>query len=281
MDNSTPFFSVLMANFNRSDFIEEAIQSVLDQSYKNFELLIWDDSSSDDSIKIIKNFSDNRIRLFQNQSNKGAGFTKAQLAKNASGKISGFFDSDDVLDQSALEKMVQMHQLNPDAVLIYSNHFVCDEALKIIKEGSSRKILKGENHLTYFGISHFASYKTANYFLTEGIDETLTKAVDQDLYYKLEETGPSVFFNECLYYYRHNFSSISLNKYQKSAFEIKLAVMEKASERRENTSIKYPSKSFLKWLRMKNIEQKKWYMIPPFVSLNYILYLIKMRLKRL
>lgn len=273
--------SVLMANFNRSNFIEEAIQSILNQTYTNFELLILDDYSTDNSVVIIEKFKDERIHLYKNTENKGAGFCKAFLAKNATGFVSAFFDSDDVLDKTALEKMMKLHIENPTKTIIYSNHFVCDENLKIIKKGSSRKIPKGENHLTYFGISHFVSYKTQKYFETEGIDDKLTKAVDQDLYYKLEETGESLFLDDCLYYYRHNSNSISLNKNATFAFENKLHVMQNAIERRKNSNVKYPSNLYMKWLKMKYIDNKKMHQIPIFVSINYLLYLIKIKFKNL
>jgi hypothetical protein len=73
-------------------------------------------------------------------------------------------------------------------------------------------------------ISHFATFKRKNYLQTSGISPWLHKAVDKDLYYKLEETGPTLFVNQPLYYYRHHQNSISLNENSNIAYQYHLAI---------------------------------------------------------
>ncbi len=269
--NSKVSFSILMANHNREKYITEAIQSIINQTFTDFELLICDDNSSDNSVKIIKEFQakDNRIILFENKENKGAGFTKSFLASQAKGTISAFFDSDDFLDKNTLKIIFEAFQKHPTCALIYSNHYVCDENLNVIKLGSSREIPKTESHLTYFGISHFAAYKTEKYHQTEGINPLLPKAVDQDLYYKVEETGTLHFIDCCLYFYRHNAESISLHQHQTQANAAKFQVMKDAILRRkqQKNSAKNLSENILEIITFEN-ENGKNYL--KFIKQNFI-----------
>jgi len=140
-----PLFSVIMPNYNNSKYIKEAIGSVLKQTYKNWELVIVDDASTDDSIKAIEPYlKDKRINLIKNKINKGAAYTSRVAVDNSSGEIIGTLDSDDVLHKDALKIMVRAHLDNPDHGLIYSNQYHCDENLKIISKAKyAEEIPKG------------------------------------------------------------------------------------------------------------------------------------------
>ena len=69
-------FSVILPVYNGSEFLSEAIDSVLNQTYYNFELIIVDDNSNDDSAQIIKNYDDERIKYFKNKKNKERSFSR-------------------------------------------------------------------------------------------------------------------------------------------------------------------------------------------------------------
>jgi len=89
--------SILIANYNNSHFFKDCYESLLNQTYKDFEVIILDDFSNYEDYKNIKNLisNDNRFRIFRNQSNKGVGFTKRKLVELASNEICGFLDPDD------------------------------------------------------------------------------------------------------------------------------------------------------------------------------------------
>ena len=72
----TPLVSILMNCYNEEQLISRAIKSVLKQTYKNFELLIWDDASDDNTKKIINLFNDKRIKFFKNKKHLGLGFSR-------------------------------------------------------------------------------------------------------------------------------------------------------------------------------------------------------------
>ncbi len=276
--NTIVGFSVLMANHNRGEYLAESIESVQNQNFQNWELLILDDASTDISLEIIEKYmnQDARIKLKTHTQNKGVGATKKELIDWAQGEICGFLDSDDTLEPNALEGMYQWHQVHPETI-IYSQHTITDEQLNFLRKGSSRRIPKGETHLSYFGISHFATFKRKDYLQTQGLNPELTKAIDQDLYYQLEEINGSAFVPESLYNYRHNTQSISLNEGEKKATQNKHKLQNKAIERRKKNGQKVPSEALMQFQQAKDLDETKSQSISHL--LNYYLYQLKNKLK--
>ena len=84
-----------MPTFNSEKFVSRSIQSVLNQTYDQWELLITDDKSTDNTIQIIESFSDSRIKLFQLNQNSGAAVARNESIRNISGDFIAFIDSDD------------------------------------------------------------------------------------------------------------------------------------------------------------------------------------------
>lgn len=87
-----PLFSVLIANYNNKQYLEECFISLQNQSYQKFEVIILDDQSTDDSISLIHKLvgDDNRFLIYVNDVNKGVGYTKNKLVSLANGEICGF-----------------------------------------------------------------------------------------------------------------------------------------------------------------------------------------------
>jgi glycosyltransferase involved in cell wall biosynthesis len=150
--------------------------------------------------------------VFYNDRNYGCGYTKRKCAGLASGDFCGFLDPDDVLLPDAIEIMVAEHLKHPDAALISSRHFHCNEKMKIydISVDGTKAPFISELETPWI-INHFVSFAKKKYDQTEGIDPYMKRSVDTDLYLKLEETGKIAFINKPLYLYRHNKNSISLN----------------------------------------------------------------------
>lgn len=213
--NREPLFSLLVANYNNGLYIEECINSIFKQTYQNWEIILIDDASTDNSREIYNKYvNDKRIKILFNNKNKGCGYTKRKCVDIASGAICGFLDPDDAITPDALEIMVQSHKKHPNASIIYSTHYVCDPFLNVSYIAAQAKQIPSNTSYLESGtgiITAFASFKKGNYNKTKGINPKLTKAVDQDLYLKLEETGSTIFVNKPLYHYRHHKGSISLN----------------------------------------------------------------------
>jgi len=110
---SDQFVSVIMPAFNAGKYIAEAIQSILNQSHSNFELLIVDDGSQDNTLSIIKSFNDSRIRLFPFEKNSGNRIAVNYLLEKASGKYIFRMDADDISNLKRLEKQIDFMEKNP------------------------------------------------------------------------------------------------------------------------------------------------------------------------
>lgn len=100
--------SIIMPNYNCENFLEKTINSVLNQTYSDWELLIVDDCSTDNSVEIIKSYceKDERIRLFINEENSGAAASRNRALREATGKWIAFLDSDDLWLSEKLEKQL-------------------------------------------------------------------------------------------------------------------------------------------------------------------------------
>jgi glycosyltransferase involved in cell wall biosynthesis len=110
--------SICIPVYNSEKYIGEAIKSVLNQTYKNFELLIVDNKSTDNSVSIIKTFKDKRITLFQNDKNIGMFPNHNKALELAKGDYIKFLMSDDLLPSNCLTNLVKVFENNPNVVLI-------------------------------------------------------------------------------------------------------------------------------------------------------------------
>jgi teichuronic acid biosynthesis glycosyltransferase TuaG len=127
-----PLVSIIMPSYNCEQFISETIASVLSQTYKNWELNIVDDRSTDSSIYIINDFikDDKRIKLILNDKNEGAAVSRNKAIEHANGKYIAFLDSDDLWNADKLQKQISF---------MSSNNLACTYSAyeKIDEEGNS------------------------------------------------------------------------------------------------------------------------------------------------
>lgn len=120
--------SIITPSFNCASYIGETIESIIAQSYPNWELIVTDDCSSDNSREVIKSYADKdpRIKLLVLEKNSGAGVARNNSIKAAKGRYIAFCDSDDRWYPTKLEKQIQFMQDNY-CTLSYSSYDVCDE----------------------------------------------------------------------------------------------------------------------------------------------------------
>ena len=104
--------SVIMPSYNTARFIKEAIESVLNQTYQNFEIIIVDDCSTDNTDEVIAAITDERIKYIKNQKNSGAAISRNRALREARGKWIAFLDSDDVWLPEKLEKQIAFMEEN-------------------------------------------------------------------------------------------------------------------------------------------------------------------------
>lgn len=125
MNNKKVKITVLMSVYNSQDYLKEAIKSILSQTYKNFEFLIINDGSTDDSLKIIKSFKDKRIRVITRE-NKGLVYSLNEGIRLARGEYIARQDSDDISLPHRLKKEIEFLENNPNIGMVGSNYTIID-----------------------------------------------------------------------------------------------------------------------------------------------------------
>lgn len=115
--NSSPLVSVLMTAYNRQKYIQLAIESVVKSTYENWELIILDDCSRDNTVEIAKKYEaiDKRIKVFKNPTNLGQFKNRNKIVDYAQGKYIKFLDSDDLIYPFGIEQLVFYMEMYPDA----------------------------------------------------------------------------------------------------------------------------------------------------------------------
>ncbi len=119
--NTTPLISVILPVFNGSERLTAAVDSVLSQTYENFELIIIDDGSTDGTESIVGNMTDIRVKYIH-QTNKGPGPARNNGILNSSGRYIAFLDHDDVWFADKLERQLSFVKHHPEFPVVYCNH---------------------------------------------------------------------------------------------------------------------------------------------------------------
>ncbi|VAW92749.1 hypothetical protein MNBD_GAMMA23-335 [hydrothermal vent metagenome] len=237
-------FSIIMANYNNGEYIGDAVNSILSQTHADWELLICDDASTDNSVsKISKFLNDPRIKLFRNKVNKGIIHSENSLIKQCRSKYIGILDSDDVLTSDAVSTMLDAHISNPDTAFIYSQYEFCDSNLKFTSKGSSRAVPLNSSTLVDDCAVAFRTFKKSAALEIGLLDYAMKYAEDKDFIYKLEELAPIVFVDKVLYKYRIQDESSSHGDNEARARMIMSYARLEAYKRRLNTPISNLSKT--------------------------------------
>lgn len=234
-------FSILIANYNNGKYIRQCFDSILAQTWKDWEVIIVDDGSTDDSVEVIENLikDDSRFKLFASERNLGCGSAKRRCAELATGTICGYLDPDDALTPDALDQSIIAYRGNK-IIATYSKITFCDAELNPVSD--YKKIKKIHNSRFFFNlpiqIHHFFTFRKEIYDKTVGINPDLKSAVDQDLYLKILEHGKVVFIPKNLYLYRRHSEGISQEKSKNKAKENFAKVIFDTLKRRNIKKIK-------------------------------------------
>lgn len=152
--------SILLTSYNHGRYLKKSIDSILNQTYKDFELIIVDDCSTDDSYSIIEGYNDKRIKKIRHEVNIGYCMTK-ELVKSFKGKYFAIAHSDDIWEKEKLEKQVKYLDEN-------SNVAACFTWVKLINEQDEE--IKSNNGAVYtdFNVENRTRYEWLNHFFYKG-----------------------------------------------------------------------------------------------------------------
>lgn len=210
-----PMVSVLMCNYNTNKaFLKEAIESILSQTFKDFEFIIVDDGSTDDSLAYIKEFKDDRIRILENKANRGHAGALNVGIQEAKGKYIARMDSDDISLPTRLEKQVAFMEANEG--IIVSGTWFCrfDHRQKDICH-RIRNMDEYRIHLLFSNIpavNHTSAMYRADVFRKYNIKyrENYFSAEDYRLWVDASKYGDFKIVEEVLVRYRVHPDSMSI-----------------------------------------------------------------------
>lgn len=152
-----PRISVIIPSYNHEKYVAEAIQSILDQTFQDFEIVITDDGSTDATVEKIKEFKDKRIKLFCFEKNRGGAVAANNCIGNSTGEFIAVLSSDDVFFPEKLEKQVEFLDKNPSIGAVFTNLIPIDGKGKEIKDPRvfDRKYFERANRSRYDWLRFF------------------------------------------------------------------------------------------------------------------------------
>lgn len=208
--NKYPFISVLMAVRNTARFLPQAIESVLAETYSNFEFLIYDDASTDDSSKIIDQYvkQDTRIRAYRGEQKAPSfAYISKFLISKSKGEYFTISDSDDICLPDRMQCLVNEAIKNPSASIIFGRHRMVDEKCVNTLETFGEPVWPFKYFVGGF-VAVGASLIAKKYYkMTDGYDDTLRWSADRDMCFKMLEQSPFSYIEKVVYIYRRHMAS--------------------------------------------------------------------------
>ncbi|GAQ00069.1 glycosyltransferase family 2 protein [Leptolyngbya sp. NIES-2104] len=201
-----PSISIIITVYNRAFFLGATIESVLAQTRKDFELLIWDDGSTDDSVAIARQYEqqDDRIRVVASCHQGLSPTLKAAVAATIAPFV-GWVDSDDLLAPTALEETAAVLETLPQVGMVYTNYHLIDASGRDHGLGHTCKVPYSPKRLLVdFMTFHFRLIRRSMYERVGGIDPTYPTAEDYDLCLRLSEVTEIQHLARPLYFYRRH-----------------------------------------------------------------------------
>jgi glycosyltransferase involved in cell wall biosynthesis len=186
-----PKVSVILPTHNRAEFLHHAIESALKQTFKDLEIIVVDDNSTDNTVDVVKRFEDRRIEYIRENANKGPSAARNTGISASKGKYLAFLDDDDEWVPDKLKKQIELLDKCPQNICgVYSNRLVLDKSTnRIISTGPNADKLSG-NLLYQLLIG--SPIHTSTVLLRKScfdevglFDETMSYMEDRDLWIRL------------------------------------------------------------------------------------------------
>ena len=213
-----PLVSIVTPTYNRSDFLPEAIDSVLGQTYENFELIIVDDGSTDDTQALVESYQkDPRIRYFY-QANQGQSVARNRGIAESKGEFICFLDSDNAWLPQKLERSLLEFERFPAAHIVYGNSILIDEnSAEIGKSTMKRYSGRITHHLLKDNFVSMNTTMTRRQCFDEmgGFNESDRVAEDYELWLRFSTKFEFRYIPEFLGFYRKMDNQISSDKQQR------------------------------------------------------------------
>ena len=225
MKKSQPLVSVIINCYNGEEFLKNAIDSIYAQTYKNWEIIFWDNASTDQSAKIAFSY-DKRLRYFTSSTDEPLPIYEAKslAVEKASGDFIAFLDCDDWWKSSKLEKQLPLFE-NPSVGFVFGHYWLENE------RNGSRKIISQKIHSTKYilddllqnytiGLLTLVIRSSAYHQLEKGFDSRFTVMGDYDVVLRLSASWKANFIEEPIAHYRWHGDNLSTKNPQRSIDEL-------------------------------------------------------------
>lgn len=229
-----PLVSVYIPTFNYGRYVEQAIKSVLNQTCKNWELIIINDGSTDRTDEIISKYEKNERITIVRQENKGLTVTSNIALRLSKGKYIIRLDGDDYFDENALLVTTNYMELNPDIDLVYPDYYLIDEAGEIISIERRNKVNSDIELLDMPAHGAGSMFRRKVLIELGGYNEEIKCQDGYDIWIRFIQNYRTGNINLPLFYYRQHDSSLSKDK--KKILETRRLIKNKYAEKKRKAS---------------------------------------------
>ncbi|WP_421285751.1 glycosyltransferase family 2 protein [Aeromonas veronii] len=213
---SKPLVSIIINCYNSDVYLKETIESVISQTYENWELIFWDNQSKDKSAEIINSFRDGRIKYFYSNEHTSLGLARNKALTKVTGELCKFLDADDVIYPDHLEKIVPLFD-SENVGLVYTNSDVLyqDSGVKIPND----KYVRESGDVFDCWLSYYevllptVTIRTSLLSdVNEWFDDRFSMVEEYDFFLRLSKVCKTRYLYECLGFWRRHSSSLTFSK---------------------------------------------------------------------
>lgn len=214
-----PLVSVIMNCYNGEKYLKKSLKSVLLQSYKNWEIIFWDNLSTDNTFKIVKSIKEKKIKYYKSKIFLSLYDARNLALKKAKGKYISFLDSDDTWYKDKLKYQVQFSEKNKDFLIQYSNFFLKNEIKKknhIMYKKNLRSGKITQDLLNNYSMGLLTIFLNKSLFKKYKFNDKYNIIGDFDFFIKLSQKYKIAYNKKPLATYRvhkSNYHTSNLNKY--------------------------------------------------------------------
>lgn len=188
-----PLVSIAIPCYNCSAFVKEAVRSVINQTYQNWELLIIDDGSKDNTLEVLNEFNDSRITVISDGANKGLPARLNESIQWARGEYYARMDADDIMHSERLSKQVAFLLDHPEVDVLGCSAYIINQSNQVLRK---RLVSNGSIFIHPTVIAKTAWFKKNLY------NEEMRRSQDIELWLRTKETSCFANIRECLFFYR-------------------------------------------------------------------------------
>ena len=225
MEEKQKLVSIILNCFNGEKYLKDALESVVNQTYNNWELVFWDNKSSDESKKILDSYNSEKFKYFRSNVHTSLYEARNLAVKQCKGEFIAFIDADDYWEKDKLEKQIKLFE-KENVGVVYGNLWIYNEKLKKKKIFSKKKLLKGiifEKIFSDYKIGVITSVirKKILYQNNISFESSYNHIGDFDLFIRLSKICEFDAIQEPVATYRVHGENLSLKNAEKEIEEMK------------------------------------------------------------